>query len=161
MSQGRGVYLVRLPKRILERGGGWQAAWSNRDVWRGTARKPCLQKDAGKSCRMDVQHTARSTWRWWRHFCRRRRLDRNGPFGLGTYGRTAGGGTFAVPCRRNCTALRCAALRCAVLCCAVLWSLHCSALFDRCDLCSALLCSALFCSALLAALLVALLAVLF
>ena len=40
--------LVRLPKRILERGGGWQAAFSNRDVRRGTDREPCLQKDAGQ-----------------------------------------------------------------------------------------------------------------
>ena len=28
--------LVRLPKRIRELGGGWQAALSNRDVWRST-----------------------------------------------------------------------------------------------------------------------------
>ena len=39
--------LVRLPRRIRERGGGRQAALSNRDVQRGTDREPCLLNDAG------------------------------------------------------------------------------------------------------------------
>ena len=36
--------LVRLSKRIRERGGGRQSAWSNGDVQRGVDRAPCLQK---------------------------------------------------------------------------------------------------------------------
>ena len=53
--------LVRLSKRIRERGGGWQAALSNRDVRRGTDREPCLQERSLTNYRMDAHHATRGT----------------------------------------------------------------------------------------------------
>ena len=60
VSQRRGL-LVRLSRRVHERGGGRQVALSNGDVQRGTDREPCLQNDAGKNVCMDLQYATYTT----------------------------------------------------------------------------------------------------